>query len=231
LGYTTDFEGAFTITPTLKPTHKKYINAFSETRRMKRNADEAMLIDDPLRKVVGLPIGVQGEYFVGSEANIRDMGQIEDNSVINYNSPPETQPGLWCQWITTDDGTALMWNGGEKFYYYTEWLKYLIDNFFSKWGYSLTGEVTWQGEECDDIGKIVVKDNTVRIFYGTNGMKSSKMKERADELEYLRWFAQNADFGPADSNIRDDMNNRFMKKTGKLLPLGWNYNSEGVKLE
>lgn len=52
-------------------------------------------------------------------------------------------------------------------------------------------------------------------------------RERATELEYLKWFFQNADFGPADSDVRDSMNNRFMDKTKKNLPEGYNYAQDG----
>ena len=40
-------------------------------------------------------------------------------------------------------------------------------------------------------------------------------RERATEIEYLKWFCVNADFGPAHSEIVDQMNRNFMKKTGK----------------
>jgi hypothetical protein len=50
---------------------------------------------------------------------------------------------------------------------------------------------------------------------------------RATELEWLRWFACNADFGPADSDIQAGMKERFMRRTGKNLPLGWNYAEDG----
>jgi len=53
------------------------------------------------------------------------------------------------------------------------------------------------------------------------------MRERATELEYLKWFRVNADFGPASSDIIDDMNERFMNKTGKNLPEGWNLSQDG----
>jgi hypothetical protein len=53
------------------------------------------------------------------------------------------------------------------------------------------------------------------------------MKERATELEYLKWFRCNADFGPADGDVQNSMNEQFKRDTGKLLPEGWNYNSEG----
>ena len=53
------------------------------------------------------------------------------------------------------------------------------------------------------------------------------MKERATELEYLTWFRLNADFGPADSDVLDYMSKRFMEETGKNLPEGWNFASDG----
>lgn len=52
-------------------------------------------------------------------------------------------------------------------------------------------------------------------------------RERATELEYLKWFRQTADFGPADSDVKDHLNQCFMKETGKNLPEGWNYQQDG----
>ena len=45
--------------------------------------------------------------------------------------------------------------------------------------------------------------------------------EQATELEYLRWFYQEADFGPADSDVRDFIDEAFVKETGKTLPEGY----------
>ena len=53
------------------------------------------------------------------------------------------------------------------------------------------------------------------------------MIERATELEYLKWFRINADFGPADGDVKAWMDERFMNETGKNLPEGWNYSSDG----
>ena len=53
------------------------------------------------------------------------------------------------------------------------------------------------------------------------------MRERATELDYFYWFRVNADFGPADSDVKDNMNERFMEETGKNLPEGWNYAQDG----
>ena len=53
------------------------------------------------------------------------------------------------------------------------------------------------------------------------------MKKRATELEYLKWFRINADFGPADSDVKDMLNDEFIEETGKNIPVGWNFMSDG----
>lgn len=67
----------------------------------------------------------------------------------------------YCQWIPTLDGTGITWDGGEKFYDYVAWLKLIIRRFLRPWGLVLNGQVTWQGEESDDMGMIEVIDSVV----------------------------------------------------------------------
>ncbi len=43
----------------------------------------------------------------------------------------------------------------------------------------------------------------------------------ATELEYLKWFRINADFGPADGDVQSYMDERFEEKTGKRVPKNW----------
>lgn len=160
MGYTTDFDGELTINPPLNAAQVAYINKFNQTRRMKRHTD--LLSLDPVREAVGLPVGVDGAYFVGGGG---PYGQARDRSIIDYNSPPEGQPGLWCQWCVSDDGTVLIWDEGEKFYHYTAWLEYLAEHFFSVWGCKLNGNIAWSGEDGDDRGTIYVKDNEVEEVY------------------------------------------------------------------
>jgi hypothetical protein len=149
MGYTTDFEGGFNITPVLSQKDNEFLTKFSETRRMARR--------------VGPEYGIEGEFYVDGTGW---AGQDSDKNVINYNRPPSTQPGLWCQWIPTDDGSELVWNGGEKFYNYVEWLDYLIDKILAPRGYTLNGECQWFGEERDDVGVIIVKNNVVTTKVG-----------------------------------------------------------------
>src|SRR5262249_25443882 len=131
---------------------------FSETRRMKRDPEKASLLPDPHREAVGLPLGEEAAYFVGGKSFFL---MSNDDSVLDGNRPPATQPGLWCKWVPTEAGSAIVWNGVEKFYDYVEWLEYLIDHFLDPWGYFLNGRMTWQGEDRSDRGVITVTQNEV----------------------------------------------------------------------
>jgi hypothetical protein len=168
MGYTTEFRGEVEITPALTTEQVKYVNAFCETRRMKRDDMLAASLEDARRVAVGLPVGKDGGYFVGS-ADDGNFGQgallgrgADDGSIVDYNTPPTGQPGLWCQWEVSEDGDRLYWDGGEKFYNYTEWLAYLVEHFFKPWGRTLNGKIEWRGEDWEDTGTILVENNNVR---------------------------------------------------------------------
>lgn len=47
------------------------------------------------------------------------------------------------------------------------------------------------------------------------------MSEQATELEFLQWFYANADFGPADGDVRRILNDQFRRSTGKEIPDGY----------
>lgn len=146
MGYTTDFSGRFELDKPLAPKMLNFLKMFNETRRMKRIVDEAF--------------GIDGEFFVFGTGS---YGQDQDSTIVDYNSEPSTQPSLWCQWIPSDDGKGIEWDGGEKFYSYSEWLFYLINKVLAPNGYTLNGTVIWQGEETGDVGKIHVVDNVVTV--------------------------------------------------------------------
>ena len=105
MGYTTNFDGKFTIAPPL-------------TRPM-----------------------------------IDELGDIDSGL-------PGTPYSL-CKWEASEDGSFLQHNGEEKFYLYTEWLRYLVDNFFTPRGRTVYGEVIWQGEEIRDRGVLSVVNGEV----------------------------------------------------------------------
>lgn len=175
MGYTTSFMGAFGITPPLSAAHRDYLKELNNTRRMQRDPEKTKKYPDPLREAVGLPLGEEGEYYVGANipgehwtANgiqmdpLAGYGQVHSPDILDYNASPGEQPGLWLHWIPSDDGTQILWDEGEKFYEYTSWLTYLLERFLVPWGYKVNGTVEWQGEDQDDRGRMIVEDNVLR---------------------------------------------------------------------
>lgn len=157
MGYTTEFTGKITFEKTIPAEVVEYVNAFSHTRRMKRNNSLIKRIfPDWAKFTFNGSLGIDGEYFVRKD-DIENFGQDRDATIVDYDTPPSTQPGLWCHWIIKDN--CLMWNGAEKFYDYIEWLQYLLDNFLSP--YIANGEISWQGEDAEDNGIISVSNNVI----------------------------------------------------------------------
>ncbi|KAF0243095.1 MAG: hypothetical protein FD180_3577 [Planctomycetota bacterium] len=179
MGYTTEFEGEFQLDRPLTPEHRAFLAKFSETRRMKRRAEVTALRPDPLRNAAGLPVGFEGAFFVGADA---EMGQEHTPDIVDWNRPPHNQPGLWCKWAPNERGTAVAWNGHEKFVEYVPWLDYLIRNFLKPWGYVLKGTVEFQGEELDDFGRIHVRENVVRLAQG-EGPQNARMRDLFEPTE------------------------------------------------
>ena len=102
----TEFEGAFTLDRRLTPQHSAYLSRFSETRRMQRVVSLLDQAADPIREAVGLPVGPEGAYYVGST----DYAGMDFNNpnVLDSNQPPEGQPGLWCLCVQNADATVIV---------------------------------------------------------------------------------------------------------------------------
>lgn len=156
MGYTTDFAGEIGIEPPLNEHEIAYLKQFAETRRMYRT---------------------KGPFFIGGSGF---AGQGRDPDVIDSNSPHPTQPDLWCDWMPTANGSALVWNGTEKFYNSATWMQYLINTFLTAdsgpeptgWhipdefahftrDHVLNGVIEAQGEDPEDHWGLVVRDNVV----------------------------------------------------------------------
>jgi hypothetical protein len=159
MGYTTDFSGSFKLNKPLDEDTREYLTKFADSRRMKRNLPSVLDANGNVLQ----DFGVDGEFYVDG---LGPFGQAPDSSIVDHNKPPRTQPGLWCGWVPNEDGTAIVWNQQEKFYYYIEWIKYIVTNFLAPKGYVLNGDVEWQGEESSDIGMIRIVDNKVTALYG-----------------------------------------------------------------
>lgn len=158
MGYTTEFFGSVEIKPPLNEAERSYLHRFAATRRMDRE---------------------RGPYYVEGGGY---RGQDHDPDVRDPNKPPPGQPGLWCQWVPNEDGTAIEWDGGEKFYEAEQWMVFLIEHFLKpgarvadasdsqfegfSFDHILNGEIGAQGEEYDDRWLLRVEQNRVSVLQG-----------------------------------------------------------------
>lgn len=155
MGYTTEFTGQIKVEPALSAKEVEYINKFNNTRRMDRT---------------------KGQYYVDGGGF---AGQDHESDVIDYNTPPAGQPGLWCNWEATPDGQFIQWDGGEKFYEADAWMHYIIEHFLGTdpiakkelpflEGHTLNGKIYAQGEDPDDRWILLVTDNSVTVLEQTD---------------------------------------------------------------
>ena len=127
---------------------------------------------------MGYTTTFSGGFIFDKPLTAKLQKEVNDFAKTRHN--PRETPGYYCQWVITQDyygEEALVWDEGEKFYNYVEWLQYLIENFFEPEGYVLDGEVEYQGEESDDFGTIQVKNNIVTKNYGIHVMDLSEIND------------------------------------------------------
>jgi hypothetical protein len=110
---------------------------------------------------MGYQTEFNGEFKVKPTLRQEDFHDLRLFSQEDHREENKGYPGIWCQWVPNDDGTAIVWDGGEKFYNYVEWLKYLLHIYLKPKGYVLNGKMHWCGEEEDDKGWIIVEDNHI----------------------------------------------------------------------
>jgi hypothetical protein len=164
MGYTTDFEGVLKLNKKLSEEDYQFLIKLNNSRRMKIHADAKY--------------GVDGEFYV-EESSMFGEHSDKKVKVLNINEPPSTQPGLWCQWIPTDDYEGLEWDSNEKAYCMEDWIFYIINRYLAPRGYVVNGLVNAYGEEPGDIWAIRVEDNVVRIAHST-GMGKMTDWEKTD---------------------------------------------------
>ncbi len=108
-----------------------------------------------------------------SELNDDDIAQLP------------TMPDGYFQWEPTKSRLGIKWDGNEKFYHYDKWLQWLID-LLSSWGYKLTGEVKYQGEDSTDKGTLgIVSGKAVILASPEREWAAIPRIERDALIKYL----------------------------------------------
>lgn len=117
-----------------------FLKKLAATRRLARKVDPKY--------------GIEGEYYVEDDESV---------GVVDINTPPSTQPGLWCQWVPTEDNNGIVWDGNEKFYEADKWMAYIISILANK-GYIANGIIEAQGEDTNDHWYLSVSNNKVSVL-------------------------------------------------------------------
>ncbi len=105
---------------------------------------------------------------------LQNLNVQEQNSTL--------APSSRCQWIVTKDRKHLIWDEVEKFTYYIEWLKYIIEHILGPNGFTLSGEVIAEGEDSlNDVSRIKVVDNNLKVIRFTEKQIQSHLKQKATE--------------------------------------------------
>ena len=162
MGYNTEFLGSFKLNLPLDQKTADLINGITTTRRMKRDLNKIAKKENISNELALLKYGIDGEFYYDTN-DFSNFGQTLDDTVIDSNIPPSTQPGLWCQWYYYKENNTIEWDKGEKFYNYIEWIQYIIKKILVPRKYAINGEIEWVGDEDNDKGIIKIYNNDIFI--------------------------------------------------------------------
>lgn len=123
MGYTTDFIGHVEIHPPLNHDEQQYLSAFQASRRFERDGGGYEVPRNP----------------AAENADPRTV------PVDRHNAVAAGQPSLWCGWVPALDGSCLSYDGHEKFYRATEWMRYLIAHFLAPGAGASRSSASWFG--------------------------------------------------------------------------------------
>lgn len=190
MGYSTVYVGDIKIEGVVPIKVFDYINEFSKIRHMKRNNKIIKELDINYGiKIFDYKLGTDGEYYVNYSDPLMDDLEFKD-SIIDYNAPPSTQPGLWCKWILKGEkkidgyeNVKIQWNRAEKFYDGYEWLKYIINNFLGKKGLRCEGVLS-SINDFNEVEYIFVVNNKIKLFYDYE--KAMRLLYLIQEKGYLK---------------------------------------------
>ena len=82
----------------------------------------------------------------------------------NMYETSSTEKSNTLHWYYNNKLECIQWDGNEYFTNYVAWLEYLIEEIL-KPNYILNGKISYQGDDYEDRGLIIVEDNKVIFKY------------------------------------------------------------------
>ena len=170
MGYSTFFCGRFELVPALTPSQVATIGELYNHRHSLASSRD----DEPLLR---LPYEAP---LMGNMSELAPVGRSPSHATYTgcekgmaWSGP---FPSAYCQWTVTSDGSYLEWDGGEKFYGYELWLRFLIEHFFKPWNVAVTGAIEFEGEDGVERGTIFAHGDRVLVILA--GFGDGRGKER-----------------------------------------------------
>ncbi|MFI1656029.1 hypothetical protein ACH4ZU_14110 [Streptomyces sp. NPDC020472] len=106
MGYEIHYSGEISVIPPLNAAEVAFLSDFAGSRRVER-------LSGPYRCDGG------------------PRPEPADPDILDRNTPPSGQPGLFCGWTPRSDGAALQAPKVGDYFNPAEWLTYLIETFLS----------------------------------------------------------------------------------------------------
>lgn len=101
-----------------------------------------------------------GDFNCNPICNIKQI-----NSINNINNEKiKNCPKYICNWMVSNDGRKLKWNNQSEFIDYEDWLIFIINNYLKPNNIKLNGVISWFGVKNEDMGKIKIINNEIRIY-------------------------------------------------------------------
>jgi hypothetical protein len=112
------------------------------------------------------------------------MAEAKELLEIASSDKSETVTGIraYFQWVPADTLEHIVWDGNEKFYEYTEQLRWLCGVWLEQRGILANGELYWQGEETGDTGVLSVVANNVTAIPNSKPTGKSPRPLTLDDL-------------------------------------------------
>ncbi|MCO5338561.1 hypothetical protein [Delftia tsuruhatensis] len=122
--------------------------------------------------------------FTGALALSRALTMQEAKTLLEFNQEPDLiqgdKPNSYLQWVPSEDLSHIVWDEGEKFYDYNEWMTWLIRHLDGI-GIKVNGHLYWVGEDRTDTGEIAVIDSQMTVTPN----KKAAMKQKPLTLNKL----------------------------------------------
>ena len=124
-----------------------------------------------------------GEFALSKSLDEETYYDLEDLAFSRHDE--EGMPSIWCQWVVGNDWKSIRWNGGEKFYGYIGWIRYINNHFLLPKKIKLNGTVVFQGEDPKDGGRIVATNGKIEVFWNYDDPTRSNYDKKSKRRCYI----------------------------------------------